>query len=105
MPLQYINEMLGLPELQLHQIVSMDTQEVHLDAPPVAYKQPCPICDSEQDVKRDGRNKPRKIRHLSIFGRKSYLLVPSLRLACTRCQISFVWTYDFVGPAWLHGST
>ncbi|MEK8215377.1 hypothetical protein NSQ75_24605 [Paenibacillus sp. FSL L8-0463] len=42
MALQYINELLGLPELQLQQIVSMDTQEVHLEASPVAYKQPCP---------------------------------------------------------------
>lgn len=98
MPLQYINELLGLPELQLHKILSMDAQEVHLEASPVAYKQPCPICHSEQDVKRDGRNKPRKIRHLSIFGRKSYLLVPSLRLSCTHCRLHFVWTYDFVGP-------
>lgn len=98
MPLKYINELLGLPELQLHQIVSMDTQEVHLEASPVVYKQSCPICHSTQDVKRDGRNKPRKVRHLSIFGRKSYLHVPSLRLACTCCRISFVWTYDFVGP-------
>ncbi|MNE00231.1 Transposase [compost metagenome] len=98
MPLQYINELLELPELQLHKVVSMDTQEVHLEASPVAYKQPCPVCDSEQDVKRDGRNKPRQIRHLSVFGKKSYVHVPSLRLACTRCRISFVWTYDFVGP-------
>ncbi|SCW81632.1 hypothetical protein SAMN04487970_10551, partial [Paenibacillus tianmuensis] len=66
MPLQYINELLGLPELKLQKIVSMDAQEVHLEALPVATKQPCPICHSEQDVKRDGRNKPRKIRHLSI---------------------------------------
>lgn len=56
MPLQYINELLELPELQLHKIVSMDAREVHLEASPVAYKQPCPICHSEQEVKRDGRN-------------------------------------------------
>lgn len=98
MPLQYINELLGLPELQLQQIVSMDTKEVHLKASPVNYKQPCPICNSKQHVKRDGRNNMRKIRHLSIFGRKCYLHIPSLRLACTHCRISFVWTYDFVGP-------
>ncbi|OXM13929.1 ISL3 family transposase [Paenibacillus herberti] len=98
MPLHYINELLGLPELQLHTIVSIDTKEVHLEASPVTYKQPCPGCHSEQDVKRDGRNASRKIRHLSIFGKKSYLHVPSIRMACTRCQISFVWMYDFVGP-------
>ena len=70
MPLQYINELLGLQELQLHKMISMNTQTVHLEASPVACKQPCPICGSEQDVKRDGRNKPRTIRHLSIFGKK-----------------------------------
>lgn len=75
MPFQYINEMLRLPELQLHSIVSKDLKEIHLEALPVTYKQPCPLCDSEKDVKRDGRNKPRKIRHLSVFGRKCYLYV------------------------------
>ncbi|AET61210.1 transposase IS204/IS1001/IS1096/IS1165 family protein [Paenibacillus terrae HPL-003] len=98
MPLQYINELLGLPELQLQQLVSIDTKEVHLEASPVAYKQPCPLCHSEASVKRDGRNRTRQIRHLSIFGRKSYLHVPSIRMTCTRCRISFVWIYDFVGP-------
>ncbi|WP_232229132.1 transposase family protein, partial [Paenibacillus zanthoxyli] len=49
-------------------------------------------------MKRDGRNKPRKIRHLNLFGKKSYLYVPSLRLACSRCRVGFVWTYEFVGP-------
>ncbi len=43
MPLQYINEILGLPELQLHKMVSIDAKEVHLEAVPVAYKQPCPV--------------------------------------------------------------
>jgi transposase len=98
MPLQYINEMLGLPELYLHKIISVDSQEVHLEASPVTYKQPCPVCDSEQDVKRDGRNKTRQIRHLSVFGRKCFLHIPSLRLACSRCHIGFVWSYEFVGP-------
>lgn len=98
MPLQYINELLELPELQLHNMISTNAREVHLEGAPVAYKQPCPLCDSEQHVKRDGRNKPRKIRHLSIFGKISYLHVPSIRLACTHCQIGFVWTYHFVGP-------
>ncbi|QWU16168.1 ISL3 family transposase [Paenibacillus sophorae] len=98
MPLQYINEMLGLPELQLHKIIYMDAHQVHLEASPVTDKQPCPVCHSEQYVKRDGRNKLRKIRHLAVFGRKSYLHVPSLRLACSRCSVGFVWSYEFVGP-------
>ncbi|MEC0090296.1 hypothetical protein [Paenibacillus macquariensis] len=46
MQLQYINEMLEMPEipeLQIHNILSIDGNEVHLEATPVAYKQPCPI--------------------------------------------------------------
>ncbi len=50
MPLQYINELLELPEQQLHNVLSINTTEVHLDASPVAYKQPCSICCFEQSV-------------------------------------------------------
>ncbi|WP_232238766.1 transposase family protein [Paenibacillus forsythiae] len=81
----------------------MDAHQVHLEASPVTDKQPCPVCHSEQYVKRDGRNKLRKIRHLAVFGRKSYLHVPSLRLACSRCSVGFVWSYEFVGPNSLYG--
>ncbi len=47
MLLQYINELLGLPELQLQQIIAIDTQEVHLEASPVAYNNvvPCAIAN------------------------------------------------------------
>lgn len=98
MPLQYINELLGLPELQIHSVLSINETEVHLEAKPVVYKQACPLCHSEDAVKRDGRNTPRKIRHVSIFGKKCFLHVPSIRLACSRCHIGFVWSYTWVGP-------
>ncbi|MEK5400528.1 hypothetical protein MHB64_33030 [Paenibacillus sp. FSL K6-2859] len=52
MPVQYINELLELPELQFHSVLSINAAEVHLEASPVAYKQPCPICYSEKAVKR-----------------------------------------------------
>lgn len=98
MPLQYINELLGLPELKPQQIVSIDAKEVHLEAAPVAYKQPYPLCHSKAAVKRDGRNSARQIRHLSIFGKKSYLHFPAIRMICTKCRIRCVWNYTFVGP-------
>ncbi|MEK3911797.1 transposase family protein [Paenibacillus sp. FSL H7-0331] len=72
--------------------------EIHLETAPTAYKQACPICYSEAFVKRNGSNNPRKIRHLAVFGKKSYLCVPSIRMVCSCCQIGFVWTYGFVGP-------
>ncbi|MDT3426634.1 hypothetical protein J2Z22_002160 [Paenibacillus forsythiae] len=99
MPLQYINEMLGLPELQLHSVLSLSATEVHLEASPVAYKQPCPICCSEQAVKRDGRNKSRKIRHVSVFGKKCFLHFPRCAWPVRGViNIGFVWLYAWVGP-------
>ncbi|WP_342481784.1 transposase family protein [Paenibacillus sp. FSL L8-0340] len=98
MPIQYINELLGLPELQLHSVVSIHETEVHLEASPVAYKQACPLCRSEEAVKRDGRNTPRKIRHVSIFGKKCFLHIPSLRLACSRCNIGLFGLIRVLAP-------
>ena len=72
--------------------------EVYLEANPVAYKQPCPVCQSEQSVIRNGYNKPRKIRHLTLLGKRCYIVVPSLRLFCSHSQIGFGWNYAFVGP-------
>jgi len=40
MPLQYINELLGIPGLQLHNVLIINANEVHLEAKPVAFKQP-----------------------------------------------------------------
>lgn len=67
MPLQHINELLGLPELLLNGVLSINTTEVYLEALLVAYKQPCSVYDSKQSVIRDGRNKSRQIRQISIF--------------------------------------
>lgn len=97
MPIHYINQMLGLPELQIQNIIFMEDSEIHFEASPVDYKQPCPMCESEHNVKRDGRNKLRKVRHLDVFAKRSYLHIPAIRLYCTHYHVSFVWSYDFVG--------
>jgi transposase len=39
----------------------------------------------------------RTVRHLCVFEKKTYLHVPSIRMYCTRCEVGFVWTYEFVG--------
>lgn len=58
MPLQYINEPLGLPELQLQELVSIDTQEVHLRCiANVILEQSFPFCELEALVVCYSRNK------------------------------------------------
>jgi heterodisulfide reductase subunit B len=70
---QYINEMLDLPELKIHQILSFDAEELHIEAVPLDDKQCCPFCHSHQNVIRKGTNGTRIIRHLSAFEKKALL--------------------------------
>lgn len=95
---QYIKEMLEIPELQIHQILPMSADEVHIEVIPVAHKQGCPFCQLDEFVIRKGTNGPRTVRHLPAFGKKVFLVVPTIRMHCSLCEISFVWIYEFVGP-------
>jgi transposase len=98
MQTKYINEMLDIPELQIQQIMRMNADEIHIEASPVAPKQCCPICRSAEYVTRKGSNDTRTVRHLSVFEKIVYLLVPTIRMQCSQCNVGFVWVYDFVGP-------
>jgi transposase len=95
---QYIKEMLGLPELQIHQIVPMSADEAHIEVRPTVHKQGCPTCQTDEFVIRKGNNAPRIVRHLPAFGKKVYLVVPTIRMYCSSCEAGFVWMYEFVGP-------
>ncbi|CAH1059814.1 hypothetical protein [Paenibacillus pseudetheri] len=102
MQIRYINEMLNLPELTISQILFIGSDELHIEALPVDYKQNCPCCMSDQAVIRKGSNVIRRIRHLQVFDKKTYLCVPSIRMYCVNCGIGFVWAYDFVDPKQRH---
>lgn len=73
MQTQYINEMLNLPELRIHQILSIESDELHIEALPLSDRQCCPCCGSDQEVFRKGSNDMRTVRHLSVFEKKTYL--------------------------------
>ena len=96
MQIQYISEMLNIPELHILNI-TMGRDEVQIEAVPVAKRQCCPICLSDKAVTRKGSNGTRTIRHLPAFEKKVILFVPSIRMYCSQCQAGFVWLYAFVG--------
>lgn len=98
MRIQYISELLDLPELTNIQMLSIDSEALHLEAQPVEPIQCCPICQLKEPVIRKGYNAARVIRHLPVFGKRVYLHLPSIRMFCSDCQVSFVWRYAFVGP-------
>ena len=71
MQTQYINELLNLPELKIQQILSIDADELHIEAQPLDDKQCCPCCRSDQNVIRKGSNDMRTVRHLCVFEKKT----------------------------------
>ena len=97
MQIQYINGMLGIPELHIQHIWFIYDDELHLEASPLSVKQCCPICKTDQDVIRKGSNGLRRVRHLPVFEKNIYLNVHSIRMHCTSCDAGFVWAYEFVG--------
>jgi transposase len=98
MQTQYINLLLDLPEVQITNIIPVSTDEVHIEVVPVMERQSCPTCQSVEFVTRKGNNGIRTIRHIAAFEKKTYLLVPAIRMYCTACAAGFVWDYPFVGP-------
>jgi hypothetical protein len=62
--------MFSLPELNVIQILHIDTDELHIHAEPLAEKQPCPCCGSEQHLIRKGARGLRCVRYLPAFEKK-----------------------------------
>lgn len=98
MRIQYINELLDLPELTKLHLLSVDSEKLHIEAQPVDHTQCCVICQSKDHVIRKGSHAPRVVRHLAVFDKQTDLHIPSIRMFCTACEVSFVWIYEFVGP-------
>jgi transposase len=95
---KYIKGMLNIPELHINQFLLMNEDEVHIEVKPTSNKQCCPVCRRDKFVCLKGSNGFRKVRHLPAFGKKVYLIVPSIRMFCSSCEIGFVWLYEFVEP-------
>lgn len=93
---QFSSILLDLPELNIGQIQKQN-QEIFIHASPTEYTQPCPTCSSDQTI-RKGIAYTRKIRHLSAFDQRVFLLLPAIRLSCCDCHASFVWQYECVAP-------
>ncbi|WP_146552223.1 transposase family protein [Rummeliibacillus sp. SL167] len=89
-----IKDLLDLPELFILSTKKTNGQ-ILIDASPTASHQPCPICASQETIRR-GIHSIRKVRHLDSFGCVVYLTLPALRLSCRACGAHFVWSYDCV---------
>jgi transposase len=96
MPFQYINSLLQIPELKVKDL-HIDNEEFIMEVEPTVPVQPCPYCQSLSVTLR-GIPYERKVRHLPIFGKKSYLLLPAIRMSCTDCMAVFMWEYECVLP-------
>lgn len=91
-----IKDLWDLPEL-LIMATKKTANQIFIDVMPVESKQACPICASENTIRR-GIGYVRKVRHLEAFGCPVYLNLPAIRLSCTTCFAHFVWAYECVAP-------
>lgn len=85
-----------LKELSISSIENVQ-DDFFIHAQPTDWLQDCPQCKGK-NVIRKGCAYLRKVRHLSAFGRRVYLLLPAIRMSCKQCEASFVWQYECVTP-------
>ena len=97
MHFQDITLLLNIQEIKIINIDYPDNNTVVINAIPVDDYQKCPICQKDNII---GNSTPygRKIRHLPIFEKASFIMVPAIFMKCKDCNCSYVWEYDFVAP-------
>ncbi|WP_228548390.1 ISL3 family transposase [Sporosarcina obsidiansis] len=91
-----IKNLWDLPQLNIVTTEKVE-QQIFIEVLPIEHKQPCPICNSCQKIRR-GIGYTRKVRHLDAFGCQVYLKLPAIRLSCKDSTTSIVCDYSFVAP-------
>lgn len=85
-----------LKELSISNIENVQG-DFFIHVQPTDHLQACSQCKGK-NVIRKGCAYLRKVRHLSAFGSRVYLLLPAIRMSCKQCEASFVWHYTCVSP-------
>lgn len=90
----FTNLLLDLKELSISR-VEKEHHDCFIHVQPNDDLQPCPQCHGIEVI-RKGIAYQRKVRHLSAFGHRVFLFMPSIRMMCKHCEASFVWQYECV---------
>jgi Transposase and inactivated derivatives len=93
--LQDINNLLNLQDINVVKVSNVVGDLVHITVEHQTSLQPCPCCGSSHVIRR-GVSGYRRVRHLPIFGLKTILLLPRVRLSCKDCFFSYTLQYSFV---------
>lgn len=96
MHIQDINKLLNLQDINIVKISDVHDKTVEITLEPLNYIQSCPCCDTNDNVIRKGISGNRKVRHLSLCGNKTILLLPKIRLYCKSCFLNFTFNYIFI---------
>jgi transposase len=94
----YINLLLGLPEFRVSKIVPNEANDsVLVEVIAIITLPSCPYCGKHAII-HNGVPYHRTVRHLPIFGKKAFLLIPAIRLCCTACDATFMHEYKCIEP-------
>lgn len=95
MHIKDINKLLNLQDINIVKISDVYENTIEITLEPLNYIQSCPCCNNK-NVIRKGSLGHRKVRHLSLCGNKTFLLLPKIRLYCKDCFLNFTFKYDFI---------
>ena len=95
MHIKDINKLLNLQDINIVKISDVYENTVEITLEPINYIQSCPCCNNNKVI-RKGSLGYRKVRHLSLCGNKTILLLPKIRLYCKDCFLNFTFKYEFI---------
>lgn len=95
MHIKNINKLINLQDINIVKISDVFKNTVEITVEPLNYIQSCPCCNNNNII-RKGSSGYRKVRHLSLCGNKTILLVPKIRLYCKDCLFNFTFNYEFI---------
>jgi transposase len=93
--IQNINKLLNLQGINIVNVSDVVEGIIYITLYPEEHVQPCPCCGSKHVIKR-GNSGYRQVRHLPVFGNRTILMLPRIRMSCKDCYASFTWQYSFV---------
>lgn len=96
MYLQDIDFLINIQELNITNVEQTE-ENILLHAEPTDSIQPCP-CWKSKKITRQGVVYRRKVRHLAVFEKTTFLNLPAILMKCKECSAYFVCEYACVAP-------
>jgi len=80
-----LSDLITLPETKVVNVIKEKCNELHITIETTEISTPCRICGKELKT-RHGCDKERKLKHLPVFGRSTFIIYKPHRYVCEDCD-------------------